>query len=526
MMILCNPKSRPPARIERWYLRLQPYDFDVIYKNGNDNPSDYMSRHIGNDTKKRNADKTSAEEYVNFLAHHVIPKAMTMQEIQDATLADRTLQMLIDIIEKNSWNKLNAISTTSKGVNTDELKLFAKSRNELTVNASKNIILRGSRLIVPQTLRARAISIAHEGHQGLVKTKQLIREKIWFPGIDKDVKHMIDNCVPCQAVTTANKPAPLRMNVLPPAPWHTLHLDHCGPFLTGEYILVVIDAYTRYPEIAIVKSTSAFTTINHLNRIFATHGLPSRVKTDNGPPFNSKEFKDYMSESGIFFTPVTPLWPQANAEAENFNKVLEKTIRTAQIEGKDWKRELYRFLLNYRATPHTTTKHSPAKLLFNREIRTKLPSKVDGNKCPIDAEIRENDEKEKRKMKKNADKKSGAKERDIQIGDLVLIRQKRRNKFSSNFDPKPYRVVKVKGTTITALRNGHYVTRNISFYKRIPRNDSGDNSGDVGESIEDDLNEDSFVDQPQNVQENELQVRCPRRNRQRTLRFGQNIYDC
>ena len=129
-------------------------------------------------------------------------------------------------------------------------------------------------------------------------------------------------------------------------------------------------------------------------------------------------------------------------------------------------------------------------------------------------------------MKKNADKKSGAKERDIQIGDLVLIRQKRRNKFSSNFDPKPYRVVKVKGTTITALRNGHYVTRNISFYKRIPRNDSGDNSGDVGESIEDDLNEDSFVDQPQNVQENELQVRYPRRNRQRTLRFGQNIYDC
>ena len=203
--------------------------------------------------------------------------------------------------------------------------------------------------------------------------------------------------------------------------------------------------------------------------------------------------------------------------------MLEKTIRKAQIEGKDWKRELYRFLLNYRTTPHITTKHSPAKLLFNREICTKLPSRVDGNKCPIDAEIRENDEKAKWKMKENADKKSGAKERDIQIGDLVLIRQKRRNKFSSNFDPKPYRVVKVKGTTITVLRIGHFVTRNISFYKRIPKND---NSGDVGESIEDDLNEDSFVDQPQNVQENELQVRYPRRNRQKTLRFGQNIYDC
>ena len=95
------------------------------------------------------------------------------------------------------------------------MKSFAKIRDELTVNASKNIILRGSRLIVPQTLRARAISIAHEGHQGLVKTKQLIREKIWFPGIDKDVKYMIDNCIPCQAVTTVNKSALVRMNEFP-----------------------------------------------------------------------------------------------------------------------------------------------------------------------------------------------------------------------------------------------------------------------------------------------------------------------
>ena len=242
--------------------------------------------------------------------------------------------------------------------------------------------------------------------------------------MEKDVKNMIDKCLPYQAVGNANKPAPLRMNELPLAPWHTLHLDHCGPFPSGEYILVVIYAYTRFPEIAIVTSTSAFTTINHLSRIFATHGLPSRVKTDNGPPFNSKELRDYMNENGISFTPITPLWPQANAEAEHFNKVLEKAIRTAQLEGRDWKRELCRLLLHYRATPHITTKHSPAKLLFNCEIRTKLSSRIDENKCPIDTEICENDEKAKEKMKENVDKTSGAKERDIQIGDFVLSRQK------------------------------------------------------------------------------------------------------
>jgi len=103
-MILCNPSSRPSARMERWYLRLQPYDFDVFYKKGNESPADYLSRHIRNGNRKRTPDKTLAKEYINFLAHHAIPKAMTMNDIQDATLANKMLQMLINIVEKTSWN--------------------------------------------------------------------------------------------------------------------------------------------------------------------------------------------------------------------------------------------------------------------------------------------------------------------------------------------------------------------------------------------------------------------------------------
>ena len=101
-----------------------------------------------------------------------------------------------------------------------------------------------------------------------------------------------------------------------------------------EYILVVIDAYTRYPEVDIVHSTSVPATIAKLDRIFGTHGLPCKVKSDNGPPFNSLEFANYMHEKGIESKPITPLWPQSNSEAENFNKPLEKTIRTAQAEGR------------------------------------------------------------------------------------------------------------------------------------------------------------------------------------------------
>lgn len=112
------------------------------------------------------------------------------------------------------------------------------------------------------------------------------------------------------------------MSPLPPKPWHTVNADFCGPFPTGEYLLVVIDAYSRFPEVDIVPSTAGKGTIAKLDRIFATHGFPKILKTDNGPPFFGEEFKAYAQENGIHHQKITPLWPQANGEAENFMKPL------------------------------------------------------------------------------------------------------------------------------------------------------------------------------------------------------------
>eukprot|EP00795_Rhopilema_esculentum_P015552 gene15552-6817_t len=447
--------------------------------------------------------------------------SMDYKEIQDATFADQTLQALIRLIHDNSWNNIRSMQ--SPDVDKEELNLFAKIRSELTVNDDASLILRGSRIVLPKFLRHRAIAIAHEGHQGIVKTKQLLREKIWFPNIDKSVKDVLANCLPCQAIGPENRPAPLHMNELPPKPWHTVHIDHCGPFPTGEYILVVIDAYSRFPEVDIVHSTSASATIAKLDRIFATHGLPHVVKSDNGPPFNSADIKDYMKENGIHFQPITPLWPQANSEAENFNKPMTKAIKAAQVEGRNWKKELYRFVLNYRATPHTTTKYPPAQLLFNRKIRIKLPDTVEKSLSPLDEEIRKNDTQAKVTMKQNADRKRGAKERKMSIGNLVLIRQRKRNKLTSKFAPKPFRIVRIKGTMITACRNGHYVTRNISFFKPIQERKDLEfyNDADDEESLE----LPATGEGQQEEADTQNNARYPQRIRRRVQRYGQNIYD-
>lgn len=132
-------------------------------------------------------------------------------------------------------------------------------------------------------------------------------------------------------------------------------MDFCGPFPSGESLLVLIDSYSKFPEVEIMRSTTAAAVTKRLDRIFATHGLPHEIYSDNGPPFAGQEISNYMTERGIKHHRVAPLWPQANGEAEAFMKPLGKAVKAAKLEGKNWTEELYDFLLAYRTTPHSTT---------------------------------------------------------------------------------------------------------------------------------------------------------------------------
>ena len=124
------------------------------------------------------------------------------------------------------------------------------------------------------------------------------------------------------------------MSPLPTQPWHTVHMDFCGPFPTGEYPFDNTDAYSRFPEVDIVHSTSASAITPRMDRIFSNHGIPLIVKSDNDPPFTSDKIKRYMEENGIKHCRTTPLWSQAKYEVENFMKPLTKATHSAYAEGK------------------------------------------------------------------------------------------------------------------------------------------------------------------------------------------------
>ena len=158
-------------------------------------------------------------------------------------------------------------------------------RSELSILGK--LALRGTRLLIPAKLRDRVVDLAHERHQGLTKTKQRLRSKVWWAGIDRQVEAKCKTCHGCQLVGLPTPPEPLKHTEFPSQPWQDLAADLMGPLPSGEYVLVVVDYYSRYFEV-----TSA-TIIGSLERIFCFHGLPQSLETDNGPQFKSEEFETF-----------------------------------------------------------------------------------------------------------------------------------------------------------------------------------------------------------------------------------------
>ena len=160
-----------------------------------------MSRHPIYENRKRYDRATKiVEEYVNFIVENDIPKAMLLSEIVDATYRDPLS------IQDGKW--FDFVKAKSP-----ERTALCKLKNKFTLSEN-GIIIRDNIILIPQELRKRFVKLAHEGHQGIVKAKSLLREKVWFPGIDRLVENEIQNCIACQATVECKNTEPLKMTAV------------------------------------------------------------------------------------------------------------------------------------------------------------------------------------------------------------------------------------------------------------------------------------------------------------------------
>ena len=239
--ILYSPKGKPAARILRWYIRLLPYSFVVKYSPGRDNPADYFSRKPVSGSSEGETLATETEEYVNNILLDAVPNSISLQEVTIESLRDPVIQRLVECIRLDRWTGVEGIAR------------YSKVRLELTCKTG--IVMRGHRIVLPQALRSRAIMLAHTSHMGMNRTKQYVRAKLWWPGLDDDIQCAVKSCGICQAVSPdgAERLELLRLTPFPAKPFSTVNIDLFGPLASGETILGVVDEHSKWPELFVLK---------------------------------------------------------------------------------------------------------------------------------------------------------------------------------------------------------------------------------------------------------------------------------
>ena len=181
---------------------------------------------------------------------------------------------------------------------------------ELTV--AEGVLLRGEKLVIPRKLQANVIALAHEAHGlGESKTVRLLRERVWFPRLGRMTKEYVASCRECASAVPGNTPPPVTTREMPGKPWQVVAANYKGPIggPRGYYFHVVIDLYSRWPEVDMVKSTSFEALQPKLDKVWATHGVPEKVVTRWGPSIQQPRLEEIQQEGGLRYRDVHPRTP-------------------------------------------------------------------------------------------------------------------------------------------------------------------------------------------------------------------------
>ena len=355
--LLEKPIASCSPRIQRMRLQLQQFDFKLVYKPGKDLfIADTLSR--APSPNLFNDDVTQGcEEQVHAVLDLVIPKASTREKFAAATSADPTLG-LVKEIQSKGWPEHKSHCPVAA-------KPFWGVRNALS--EADGLLLYGSRLVVPVSLRPEVLEGIHDGHFGELKCIVRAKSAVYWPGCDEQIRNMVASCVTCQTHRHRNPPPPLRPVPLP---------SHAFQYVSGDIFtfesvnyLLVVDAYSKWPSCVPLRSLTSSSIIAEVERVFCDFGAPEVFMSDNGSQFDCAEFRAFCGRRDIRAVSSSPTYAQSNGLVERHIQTVKRAILKMFESGKT----LWETLAAIRSTPVSNDLPSPAVLLQGRNLRGNLP---------------------------------------------------------------------------------------------------------------------------------------------------------
>ena len=165
-----------------------------------------------------------------------------------------------------------------------DLQAYWTFRDKLSVD--NGIIIKGDRLVIPQSMWEELLAILHTGHLGMEKTKLKARSSVYWPGINQDIYSLVQECKVCQEHQRNTKREPLLQHEIPPRPWHTIESD------MFTECLIVIDYYSKFPVVKRVgENPTSYKVISTMKEVLSEYGIPGVMMSDNRRQYDSEDFQ-------------------------------------------------------------------------------------------------------------------------------------------------------------------------------------------------------------------------------------------
>lgn len=278
-------------------LFLQSYNFEVRFRPSNKTGNaDALSRlPCQESTELEEVGIPNRLNYFNDVIDEKISKSEIGKEIQ----LHPTCKFLFDLIQLG-WPACDKVPKN--------LLMFYRVRYSLDVQ--ENCIFYGDRIFIPPSLRDKILKLIHREHFGIVKCKQIARNIVWWPLLNKDIESFINSCRSCQINANSRSQVPLMSWKSTSFPFERVHIDHF--FFGNKNFLIIIDDYSKWIDVQENTSISSICVIESLRKFFAIFGLPKILVSDNGTCFKSSIFERFCVANNIQHKTSPEYHPQSN----------------------------------------------------------------------------------------------------------------------------------------------------------------------------------------------------------------------
>ena len=267
--------KQAPSMLQRLLLRCLRFDVHAQYKQGRSIPvADALSRvchkKAGHNPEHATEDSASQRNI------HFISTPIDLMAMKSSTAHDRTMSLLKSTIF-NGWPPY-------KKQCPQELWVFWTFRCDRTLE--DGVVVKGSRIVIPISMRNQVLRAIHLGLQGENKCILRARESVFWPDISTDIRQMMKNCDLRSKHQPAQPNLPIMQPDLPTRPWEKLGTDIFE--FNGKKYLMVVDYYSRFPVIRLLNDMTSHTVCNHFTSILTDYGLPATIIADFGSQYMRK----------------------------------------------------------------------------------------------------------------------------------------------------------------------------------------------------------------------------------------------